>query len=508
MALKRRFPLDRVLPRKELLVLEAWSKKEVLNLVKDKFSESTFVLASNRQPYIHKLSRGEITCTRGPGGVITALDPIMQELGGLWVCCSNGEADKLAAKDSKIKVPPDNPSYELKYVWLNKEENLGYYFGYSNQGLWPLFHLVFVKPKFTGEYWKIYKQVNKKFAQKINDEIKGKKAVVFIQDYHLALVSKYLKEINPNVTTLLFWHIPWPTYDIFRILPQRQEFLEGMLSYDLLGFHINYFCGNFFDAVANEMEAKISKKNRTVIYKGHRSLVRGYPISVDFDGINEAAKSEEVESLARALKEEFGLEGYKIIIGLDRIDYTKGIAERINAVDKFFDIHPELKGKIIFVQMGEISRIHLTQYKQLNEKVNALVEEVNFKHSQNSWKPVIFVRRHLNFKEVLAFYKIADICVVNSLHDGMNLVAKEFVSAKTDEKGMLVLSKFTGASRELKEALLVNPYYAEESSSAIYKALTMDEAERKKKIRKLRQTVRRNDIWKWIGQIVSDIPKE
>ncbi|MFH1504309.1 MAG: trehalose-6-phosphate synthase [Candidatus Omnitrophota bacterium] len=489
-------------------MVKAWNKKEVLDSVKSKFSGHTFVVASNRQPYIYKLSRGKIICTRGPGGVSTALGPIMQELGGLWVCCSSGDADKLAAKNSKVRVPPHAPSYELKYIWLNKEENLGYYFGYSNQGLWPLSHLVFVKPKFSNEDWEAYKQVNKKFAQTINEEIKGKKAIVFVQDYHLALVSKYLKEINPQAVTILFWHIPWTTYDVFRILPQRRELLEGMLSYDLLGFQIRYFCGNFLDAVAGEVEAKINREGRSVVFQGHTSLIRSYPISVDFEGINKTSQEQEVKELSNLLKEEFDLTGKKVIIGLDRIDYTKGIIERVQAIDKLLSTHPELKEKIIFVQMGEISRIHLTQYKQLNERVNSLVEEVNFKHSQNSWKPVIFFRRHLNFKEVLAFYGIADVCVVSSLHDGMNLVAKEFIAAKADEKGVLVLSRFTGASRELKEAFLINPYHIEETSSAIYKALTISDTERKKRMKKLRQTIHRNDIWKWIGQIISDIPHE
>lgn len=489
-------------------MLKTWNKKEVLSLVKDKFKDYAFVVASNRQPYIHKFSRGKITSTRGPGGVATALDPIMKELGGLWVCCSSGDADKLASKNSKVKVPHQNPSYELKYIWLNKEENLGYYFGFSNQGLWPLSHLVFVKPKFSAKDWEVYKQVNKKFAQSINEEIKGKKAVVFIQDYHLALVSKYLKEINPDVITLLFWHIPWPAYDVFRILPQRQEFLSAMLSYDLLGFQIRYFCDNFLDAVAGEVEAKVNRENQSAVFKGHTSLVRDYPISVDFEGINKTSQDQEVKELAQSLEEEFGLKGYKVIIGLDRIDYTKGIAERIQAIDNLLDTRPELKEKIIFVQMGEISRIHLAQYKHLNEKVNALVEDVNFKHSQNSWKPIIFLRRHLNFKEVLAFYSIADVCIVSSLHDGMNLVAKEFVSAKTDEKGALVLSRFTGAGRELKESFLINPYHIEETSAVLYKALTMSDAAKKKRMKKLRQFIHRNDIWKWIGQIISDIPHE
>jgi trehalose 6-phosphate synthase len=431
----------------------------------------------------------------------------MQELKGLWISCSSGDADRLVAKDGKVKVPPKNPSYELKYVWLSKEENLGYYFGYSNQALWPLCHLAFVRPIFKEEDWRTYQAVNKKFAENIYQEIRDKKAVVFVQDYHLTLVSKYLKELAPNVVTLLFWHIPWPNYDILRILPQRQEILKGLLSYDLLGFQIRYFCNNFLDAVANELEAKINKENLSVTYKGHTTFVRAYPISVDFEGISRVASEPDIEEYMKALREEFGLSGYKVIIGLDRIDYTKGILERIHAVDRLLHLYPELKEKIVFVQMGEISRIHIPKYKQLNDEINSLVEEVNFKHSQNSWIPIIFVRRHLLFKELLAFYRLAHVCLVTSLHDGMNLVAKEFVSSRVDERGVLVLSLFTGAARQLKEALLVNPYSADEVAHAIYKALHMDEVEVRRRMRKLRQGIQRNNIWKWIGKILADIPK-
>jgi trehalose 6-phosphate synthase len=489
-------------------MLRVWNKNVVLDLVKDKFSDYLFVVVSNRQPYIHKISRGKIECLRGPGGVITALDPIMQELKGLWVCCGSGNADKLVAKEGKVKVPPHNPSYQLKYVWLSKEENLGYYYGYSNQALWPLSHLVFVKPIFREEDWLIYKEVNKKFAQNIYEEVKGKKAIVFVQDYHLGLVSKYLKEMTQDVITLLFWHIPWPTYDVFRILPQKQEFLEGLLSYDLLGFHIRYFCNNFLNAVANEMETKINREHSCVVYKGNTTLVHSYPISVDFEGINNFARSEEVEKYMSSLKEEFGLSDYKVIVGLDRIDYTKGIAERIQAIDKLFDLHPELKEKVVFIQMGEISRIHIAQYKQLNDYINFLVEEVNFKHSVSLWKPITFVRRHLKFSELLAFYRLADVCIVSSLHDGMNLVAKEFVSSRIDEKGALVLSKFTGASRELTDAILINPFSPIETAQGLFYALSMEDNEVRKRMRKLRQVVHRNNIWKWIGKIISNIPKK
>jgi len=444
---------------------------------------------------------------RGPGGVITALDPVMCQLRGLWVASGSGEADKEVAKDSKVNVPPQNPSYVLRYVWLTKEENLGFYFGFSNQALWPLMHLVYIRPVIKEQDWLTYKEVNKKFAQAIYEEIKGKKAVVFFQDYHLALASKYLKEIKPDVVTLLFWHIPWPTYDIFRILPQKQEVLEGLLSYDLLGFHVRSFCNNFLDAVAGELESKVNKDALSVVYKGRTTLVRDYPISVDYDGINKMASQPAVDEAMKSLSEEFGLGGKKVIAGLDRIDYTKGIPERILGLDKLLESRPELKEKIVFIQMGEISRIHLSQYKQLNDQINALVEEVNFKHGQGSWKPVIFVRRHLSFSELLAFYRLADVCLVTSLHDGMNLVAKEYISSQIDDNGSLVLSKFTGASRQLKDSLLVNPYSRTEVAGALYESLTMDQNAVKKKMKKLRRSVRSDNIWKWIGSIIADIPK-
>jgi len=487
-------------------MVKGWDKNSVVDLVRNKLSDYVFVVVSNRQPYIHKHVKGKIECVRGPGGVITALDPVMRHLKGLWVSAGSGDADRLVAKSSKVDVPPEDPSYTLKYVWLTKDENIGYYFGYSNQALWPLMHLAFVRPIIRDNDWSVYKDVNKKFASAVYDEIKGKKAVVFVQDYHLTLVAKYLKELEPRIITLMFWHIPWPTYDIFRILPQKQEILEGLLSYDLLGFHVRYFCSNFLEAVNNELESKVNCENLSVIYKGKTTLVRDYPISVDFDGISDISSKKGVEESMDSLQEEFGLKDRKIIAGLDRIDYTKGIIERILGVDKFFDLHPEFKEKVIFIQMGEISRIHISQYKYLNDEINAVVEEVNFKHATDSWKPIVFVRRHLTFNEILAFYRLADACLVTSLHDGMNLVAKEFTSSRIDNKGVLILSRFTGAARQMKDALLINPYSRIEVAKAIYSAVTMDKEKVKKRMKRLRQNVGRNNIWKWIGDILSDIP--
>jgi trehalose 6-phosphate synthase len=351
-------------------------------------------------------------------------------------------------------------------------------------------------------------EVNKKFAQAIIEEIGTQKAFVWIQDYHLCLLPKFLKAWKPDqLITAHFWHIPWPNYEAFRICPQKKEILEGLLANDLLGFHIRYHCDNFLYAIDREIESKIDRERFSVIKGGHETLVRPYPISVDFEGIHQASLSPEVKTYGDTLREEFALYGVKIILGLDRIDYTKGIPERLLAIDRLFEQHPELKQKTVFLQMGQISRLHIQRYKALNDTINALVEEINWKHSLNGWKPVILVRRHLSFKEVLSFYSLGDVCIVSSLHDGMNLVAKEFISSRTDEKGMLVLSQFTGAARELIDAILINPYDRDQSSEGIYSALTLSDKEVTKRMRKMRDVVKENNIFRWAGKIISELLK-
>jgi trehalose 6-phosphate synthase len=320
-------------------------------------------------------------------------------------------------------------------------------------------------------------------------------------------LAKYLKASSSQLIVAHFWHIPWPNYETFRICPQRRQILEGLLANDLLGFHIRYHCNNFLNATEREIEGKIDRERFSVICGNHQTLIRPYPISVDFEGINSASESQEVRVAMDALMEEYGLAGFRVILGLDRIDYTKGIPERLLAIDRLLDKHPELKEKIVFLQMGEISRIHIQKYKTLNDEINSLVEEINWRHSTNTWKPIIMVRRHLSFEELLAFYRLGDLCVVSSLHDGMNLVAKEFISSRSDEKGMLILSRFTGAARELSEAILINPYDCKSFSEGIYKALTLNEKKRHKCMVKMRQTVKQRNIYRWAGKILSELLK-
>ncbi len=486
-----------------------WTRENLQNLIRDKMSDYLFIVVSNRQPYIHVSKKGQIECQRGAGGVITALDPVMQACKGLWVANGTGDADKKVTDEKgKVKVPPDNPTYTLKRVWLTKEEEDGYYYGYSNEALWPLCHMAFNRPSFTKEDWDCYVKVNKKFADAVLDEIGDGKAFVWIQDYHLALLPQYLKEAAPSQLIVAhFWHIPWPNHETFRICPQKQEILRGLLGNDLLAFHIRYHRDNFLDVVDREIECKINRERFSVTRGGHETIIRPYPISVDFEGINEASKSQKVKQAMEELTREYNLSEYKVLLGLDRIDYTKGIPERLLAINRLLEKYPELKEKVVFIQMGEISRIHIPKYKALNDEINALVEQINWRYSTNSWRPIIMVRKHLSFQELLAFYRIGAVCIVSSLHDGMNLVAKEFLSSRSDKGGMLCLSQFTGAARELRDAVLVNPYDSEQFSEGIYQALVLDEKERSKRMSKLRQVVRQNNIFRWAGKILSELLK-
>ena len=486
-----------------------WTRQDLHRLVAEKMGDYLLVVVSNRQPYAHIFKKRKLECQREAGGVVTALDPVMQACNGIWVAHGGGNADhEITDSQGKVKVPPENPAYTLKRVWLTKEEEIGYYYGYSNEALWPLCHTVFNRPIFRKEDWGYYLKVNQKFAKAVIEEVGDKKALVWIQDYHLCVLPKLLKEIAPNrLITAHFWHIPWPNHETFRICPQKKEILDGLLANDFLGFHIQYHCNNFFDVIDKEVESMIDRERFSVIRGGHETLIRPYPISVDYEGINELSSSAEVTKAQQALVEEFALSGLKVLVGLDRIDYTKGIPEKLLAVDRLLEKHPELKERIIFLQMGPISRLHIARYRAINDEINAFVEQINWKHSTDSWHPLILVRRHLSPIEALALYRLADVCIVCSLHDGMNLVAKEFVSSRLEGTGMLALSKFAGAARELTDAVLINPYDREQTSDGIYEALAMSEEERRKRMAKMRQVIQQNNVFRWAGKIISELLK-
>ena len=486
-----------------------WSKAQLKKTIRKTIGDRLLIVASNREPYIHVFKEGKIEYIRPVGGAVTALDPVMRVSRGTWVAYGGSNADRqVVNKRNEVRVPPENPKYTLKRIWLTKDEENGYYYGYSNKSLWPLCHMTYTRPVFDDVDWAYYKIVNQKFADTILGIVKDKKAFIWIQDYHLMLLGKMLKEKNENLLTAHFMHIPWPNPEAFRICPQKIEILEGMLANDLLGFHIRYHCGNFMETVKLEMEARVDTEKTSVTYGGHETLIRAFPISVDFDEISKAADSKEIKNTVKKLREEMSLpEDVFVMVGLDRIDYTKGIAEKIRAVDRFFEKFPEYKGRVVFIQKGGLSRMHIGKYKELNDTLNNMVEEVNWKHSTEKWFPIMFARRHMSRDEIVALYKIADACLVSPLHDGMNLVCKEFIATKNDLNGVLLLSQFTGAARELGDAIFVNPYDIESFAVAIKEAIEIPDAERKKRMRHLRGVVRENNIYKWAGKFLEKLKK-
>ena len=486
-----------------------WTREELQTLIRTKVADSPFVVVSNREPYVHILEGNKAICTIPASGLTIALDPVMQASGGTWVAHGSGDADRQVVDDkNRVAVPPDNPRYTLRRIWLNREEVAGYYLGFSNEALWPLCHITYTRPKFDKADWETYKKVNQMFAEAVLDEIGDKKALVFIQDYHLALLSRLIKSKNSKAITAQFWHIPWPNPEAFRICPWQEEILDGLLGNNLIGFHIAYHRNNFLETVNRTLECKIDYERYAVSRGGTTTLVRPFPISVDFERIARNAAREEVSAEIKKIKDRWGITDQFIGIGIDRIDYTKGIPERLKALDIFLTKYPQYDGEVIFFQLGEPSRTRINKYKELNAEVDALVEEINWKHhAGDPFKPVIYLKEHMAQAELSAYYRMADFCIVSSLHDGMNLVAKEYVASRIAEDGVLILSEFTGAARELTEARLVNPYDIDDMAEAIKEAIEMPKKTQKARMVKLRNTIKDNNIYRWAGEIISELVK-
>ncbi len=480
-----------------------WTKKHLREEINKKLRDELLVVVSNREPYIHRMEGEDIVCQVPAGGLTVALDPVLRACGGLWVAHGVGEADRQVVDvHDHVQVPPDDPSYTLRRVWLSKKEEEGYYYGFSNQGLWPLCHIAYTRPNFNLSDWETYKAVNKKFAEVVLEEVGDRNAFVFIQDYHFALLSTYLKD-RPNIRTAQFWHTPWPNPEVFRVCPWRDEVLDGLLGNDLLGFHIRRHCLNFLDAVDRMLEARVDYERFNVTRRGHTTKVRPFPISVDFEKIASDAGGPEVATEIERLVRHFGLRDKIVAVGVDRIDYTKGIPERLRAIDRFLERHPEFQGKFVFVQIASPSRLHIPSYQDINDEIDQLAESINWKYEMDNWKPILQLKRHVNQLSLQAWYCLSNLCVVSSLHDGMNLAAKEFVASRTNNDGVLVLSEFTGSARELQEAELINPFDVDAVAETIHRAVTMPKQEQRRRMRRLRAHVRQQNIYQWADRILS-----
>lgn len=487
-----------------------WNQDSLQKLVKDQLSDYMFVVVSNREPYIHNYVNGKIECIVPASGLTVALDPVMRACGGTWVAHGSGSADKAVVDSSDcVMVPPDKKSYRLRRVWLTDDEFDRYYLGFSNEALWPLCHIVYQRPKFDLEDWNAYKHVNSLFANAVLEEIGNKKAFVFIQDYHLTLVPRLIKAKNRRVISAQFWHIPWPTPEVFRICPWQNEILNGLLGNDLLGFHIAYHRRNFLDTVDKSLECRIDYEKFSVSHGNHKTYVSPFPISVDFNKIGRDVLRTEVNREILAIKSMFGLTDEIIGIGLDRIDYTKGIPERLMAIDLLLTKYPKYKynNRLVFFQLAEPSRTKIKKYQDLNDEIDKLVEEINLKHRSDGWQPIIYVKEHKSPETIMALHRMANFCLVSSLHDGMNLVAKEFVSSRVDEDGVLILSRFTGAAREMDEALLINPYAIDDIAETIQAAIEMPADQRRKRMLKLRRKVQENNIYRWAADVITEMVK-
>jgi len=483
-----------------------WTKQDLFDLVQSRLQDYQLIVVSNREPYIHRHSGNQIECVQPASGLTAALDPVMRACGGVWVAHGGGNADrKTVDAQNHVSVPPDDPRYTLRRVWLTKEQENGYYYGLANEGLWPLCHIVFTPPKFDPKAWSHYRDVNELFAQAVLEEVSHKPTFVFLQDYHFALLPRLLKNRDPNLIVAQFWHIPWPNRETFRAFPWGEELLDGLLGNDLLGFHLRYHCQNFLDTVDRGIEAKVDSDRFEVVRGGKTTLVRPFPISIDFDEHSAEAQSEEVEIEIERWRKRLGLGGEIVGVGLDRIDYTKGIPNRLRAIDLLLEQRPEYRGKLVFIQVGVPSRVRIPQYQDLADHIESLAEEINWKWSDDSWRPVIFLKEHEGPREMMALHRLAHFCMVTSLHDGMNLVAKEYVASRVDEDGVLILSKFTGAARELAEAVLINPFSMEELVDALRQAMEMPAEERNWRMKRMRETVATNNVYRWAGKMISNL---
>lgn len=485
-----------------------WDKERLVEVARTRLEGARLVVVANREPYLHVYEGEDIHCQRPASGLATALDPVMRACGGTWVAHGAGDADRdVSDERGRIQVPPEEPAYTLRRVWLTKEEEQGYYYGFANEALWPLCHVAYTPPRFDPDDWEQYRRVNQKFADAVLEEVGEEPAVVFVQDYHFALLPRLLKNARRDLVVMQFWHIPWPNREVFRICPWQEEILDGLLGNDILSFHVQYHCNNFLETVDRSLEARVDMDRFAVTRGGRTTWLQPQPISIDPELVQSLLPTDPAEA-ERRLRKRLRLGNRPILLGVERVDYTKGIPQRLRAVDHLLKVHPELKGRFHFVQVGAPSRVHIPTYRRLGEDLEAQVEEINWRHGAGSWRPLVYLPEHFSLAQLSVLYRIAAGCVVSSLHDGMNLVAKEFVAARADLRGVLILSEFTGAARELGDALLINPYSVEEFAEALWQALHMPEEEQERRLRRLRQQVADNNIYRWAGMLLSRAGKE
>ena len=485
--------------RLRLLGESVWTEERLKQFVHMRFGERPIFVVSNREPVSHVRDGSAVREVQPASGLVTALEPIMVACGGVWVAHGSGDADRIVGE--RVGLPSADPVYTLRRVWLDAEEEAGYYYGFANEGLWPLCHIVHERPQFRADDWEHYRNANGRFAAALLEEMeKAEHPIVLAQDYHFALLPQLVKQSRPDARVALFWHIPWPNFEAFGICPWQDEILLGLLGADLVGFHTQFHCNNFLETVERAIEGRVDWENFTVVRGQHRTWVRPFPISV-------APDDDEPLPSRAALRAELGIGTEWLGVGVERVDYTKGLPERIRALRRFFERWPEFRRRVTFVQIASLSRSRIPRYRALQEEVREAVRSINEELGERGWLPIVYRERHHEHAEIRRYYRAADFCMVTSLHDGMNLVAKEYVAAQDDDDGSLILSRFTGASRELRDAWVVNPYDVEDMAAAIHDALTADPEERRSRMSRLRAHVREYNIYGWAGLLVAELSR-
>ena len=484
----------------------AWNASRLKQTLRRYLHGEKVVILANREPYIHQRSAdGEIRALHPASGLVTALEPVMRACSGVWVAHGAGNADRETAdREGRIWVPPEEKSYQIRRVWLTPEEEKGYYYGFSNEGLWPLCHVAHARPMFRSDDWGHYRRINQRFADAACAEANSDDPIVLVQDYHFALAPRMIRKRLPRATIITFWHIPWPNSERLGICPWHEELLDGLLGSSIVGFQTQYHCNNFLDTVERFLEARVDKEQFGVVLDGRTTLVRPYPISIDWPN-RWLATAPPIEDCRQSVFAELGLKADAVLgVGVDRLDYTKGIEERLLAVERLLERFPQMRGRFTFVQLAAPSRTVIARYRELNERVEQVAAQINERFGQDGYRPVILKRDHHEPPTVFRYYRAADVCYVSSLHDGMNLVAKEYVAAREDEQGVLVLSSFTGAARELTEALIVNPYDLDQASSALAAAATMSREEQRERMRAMRSLLAHFNVYRWAGRMLID----
>jgi trehalose-6-phosphate synthase len=484
-----------------------WTAQRLADHVRQKLNGSNLFVVSNREPYVHTRQGNSVTVTVPASGLVTAIEPVLCACRGTWIAQGSGNADaETVDSHDRIQVPPEEPLYTLRRVWITPEEEEGYYYGFANEGMWPLCHMAHARPTFRKPDYDDYDRVNARFADALAEEIGTEEnPVVLIQDYHFALLPRMIKQRVPHARVAIFWHIPWPNPEAFSICPWQYELLDGLLGADLIGFHVQAHCNNFLSTVDRTLEARVDWEHFAVKRMGHWSTVLPFPISVEMTESQPASALTEGSDARSTVCSELGIEATFLGVGVDRVDYTKGIIERFQAVESFLERHPRYQEKFTFIQIGAPTRTHIQRYADFQHEVELEALRINDRFRRGKWKPIIFLNRQHSHAEVSRYYRAAHLCMVTSLHDGMNLVAKEFVAAREDERGVLILSSFTGAARELRDALIVNPYDLLATGEAIAQALEMDHQEIASRMTRMRRSIREHNIYWWAATLITEL---